>query len=210
MLIPTVQVPLEANLAPGASDTYVTATPAALHFDFTSPSSVVAVLRLDTLCKAGAVITFVGLDVLGLAIAVPFGSRQHAERDQWANDAATLGVPLGTPAWQPPTLKAHLLGHIAEQAGLGAAWRHNVLNAYWRDGAAIDNSDVLRELAGDVGLNPTAVASALTDNSRQRALTQQMTQTRRRGIGDVPILEVHGSFVSPHLNDADLAALLMV
>lgn len=198
------------NLAPGVSDTHVTATPAALHFDFTSPSSVVAVLRLDTLQKRGAAITFVGIDMLGLAIAVPFGARLHTQRDQWANEAQRLGMPLGTPAWQPPTLKAHLVSQIAEQAQVGSLWRNHVLAAYWRDGAAIDTDDVLRELAAKVGLAAADVHSALTDDSRQRTLTQRMTQNRRRGIGDVPVLEVHGNFVSPHLNDDDLAALLMV
>jgi len=188
----------------------VTATPAALHFDYTSPSSVVAVLRLDTLRKHGAAITFVGIDMLGLAIAVPFGPRLHTQRDQWANEARALGVLLGTPAWQPPTLKAHLVGQIAEQAAVGSLWRRRVLNAYWRDGAAIDTNEVLLELAGDVGLAALEVTTALADENRLRTLTQQMTHNRRRGIGDVPVLEVHGSFVSPHLNDADLAALLMV
>ncbi|MEX2532392.1 MAG: DsbA family protein [Nitriliruptoraceae bacterium] len=188
----------------------MTATPAALHFDFTSPSSVVAVLRLDTLRTHGAAITFVGIDMLGLAIAVPFGPRLHTQRDQWANDAQTLGIPLGTPAWQPPTLKAHLVSQIAEQSEVGALWRRHVLHAYWREGAAIDTDEVVLELADNVGLEPQEVTHALADDSRQRTLTQQMTQNRRRGIGDVPVLEVHGNFVSPHVNDADLAALLTV
>ena len=188
----------------------MTATPAALHFDFTSPSSVVALLRLETMRTRGADITFVGIDMLGLAIAIPFSAHLRAERDRWATAAQQLDLPLGTPAWQPPTLKAHLIHQLAQEHGLAASWRRQVLHAYWVDGAAIDDDGTLTELAHALGLNAHDVAAVLSDTPRLRTLTQQMTQNRKRGIGDVPVLEVHGNFVSPHLSDPDLAALLMV
>jgi len=171
---------------------------------------VVAVLRLETFVARGANITFAGIDLLGLAIAVPFSVQLRAQRDLWAADSETLGLPLHASGWQPPTLKAHLISRHAEQLNRGAVWRYEVFCAYWRDGAAIDDDDVLFELALNVGLVHTDVATLLADATQQRALTQQMTHNRRRGIGDVPILEVHGNFVSPHLSDNDLAALLMV
>lgn len=200
---------LAVNLESGTSDS-VRAAPAALHFDFTSPASVVAVLRLHTFLARGADVGFVGIDMLGLAIAIPVSQQLIAERNQWAAPAATLGCVLGTPRWQPPTAKAHLVHQLAQQQGLGATWREQVMTAYWHDGAAIDDRDVLIALGQNSGLSAAAVSSVLDNQSMQRTLLQQMTQNRKRGIGAVPVLEVHGNFVSPHLDDPDLAGVLMV
>jgi 2-hydroxychromene-2-carboxylate isomerase len=188
----------------------VTPTPAALYFDFTSPASVVAVLRLETLRARGAQISFVGIDVLGLAIAVPLSARLDDERQRWASDAHTLGVTLNRPAWQPPTLKAHLITPLAQAANVADIWRRQVFHAYWQDGLAIDDDTVLADVANASGVERGQVEELLNATKNQAALTQQMTQNRRRGIGDVPVLEVHGNFISPHLSDPDLAAVLMV
>ncbi len=188
----------------------MTPTPAALYFDFTSPASVVAVLRLETMRGRGAQVSFVGIDVLGLAIAVPVSTRLDDERQRWAADAHQLGVTLNRPAWQPPTLKAHLITPLAEAANVGDVWRRQLFQAYWQDGLPIDDDTVLAELAKNSGLERARVTELLHATTNQAALTQQMTHNRRRGIGDVPVLEVHGNFVSPHLADSDLAAVLMV
>jgi hypothetical protein len=42
-----------------------------LHFDYPSPASAVALLRLQRLTDVGHRIRFLGLDALGLDVAVP-------------------------------------------------------------------------------------------------------------------------------------------
>lgn len=186
------------------------AVPAALYFDYTSPSSLVAVLQFEAFLSRGAEITFVGVDVLGLSIAIPASPALHHETTRWSPRAADLAFPLTTPTWQPPTRKAHLVGQLAADTTQAQRWRTSIFRAYWQDAEPIDDEAVLARIATDCGFSAESVTAVLTDAHQARALTKQMAQHRRRGIGDVPVLEVHGNFISPHLAPADLAALLGV
>lgn len=186
------------------------AQPAALYFDFTSPASAVAVKRLTAFAARGAQVSFVGIDVLGLGIAIPASEALRQACDTWRDEAESYGVTLNTPAWQPPTLQAHLVTSCADDATQASLWRTAVFQAYFTEHQPIDDADVLLTLATRCGFDKDRVASLLAERTAAHTLSQQMLQNRKRGIGDVPILEVHGSFVSPHLNDTDLSQLLMV
>jgi 2-hydroxychromene-2-carboxylate isomerase len=181
-----------------------------LHFDYPSPASAVALLRLQRVADAGGHVAFAGLDALGLASAVPPTLDQLVERERVAVQAAQLGLPLGRPSRRPPTLLAHLLGDLAEDEGRGTVWREACLRAYWTQDADLGDRDLLRSLAGGTGLDPAAVEEALRDPRRQLARRQQDLAVRRRGVGAVPVLELDGTFVPADLEDAalhELAAL---
>ncbi len=178
-----------------------------LHFDYPSPASAVALLRLQRVADGGGTVAFAGLDALGLATAVPPTLDQLVERERLGPRAATLGLPLGRPSRRPPTLLAHLLGDLADDRGLGAAWRGACLRAYWVDDVDLGDADRLRALAAQVGLDPADVEELLGDRRRQLARRQQDLAVRRRGVGTVPVLELDGTFVSADLDDAALREL---
>jgi 2-hydroxychromene-2-carboxylate isomerase len=178
-----------------------------LHFDYPSPASAVALLRLQRIADAGGNVAFAGIDALGLAIAVPPTLDQLVEREQVAAQAAALGLPLGRPSRRPPTLLAHLLGDLADERGLGAAWREACLRAYWTLDADLGDPDRLRPLAASVGLAGVAVDELLGDQRRQVVRRQQDLTARRRGVGAVPLLELDGTFVPADLDDAALREL---
>ncbi len=178
-----------------------------LHHDVTSPASAVAVLRLQPLADAGAHVWFAGIDVLGLAIAIPPTLDLLAELERYRDRAAELGLELHRPSRQPPTLDCHLVGDLAEESGVGAAWRQATLRAYWSEDRDVCDHAELRALGAEIGLSDAEVAARLSDPAARRGLMSRMTAQRHRGIGGVPVLEAGGAFVPADLDDDDLAQL---
>lgn len=178
-----------------------------LHFDYPSPASAVALLRLHAVADEGGNVTFAGLDALGLAGAIPPTLDQLTELEQVRDRAAELGLELRRPSRRPPTLGAHLVGDLATSVGAGAAWRHACLRAYWTDDAHLGDDAVLLDLARTVGIDPDAAAARLRDPAQRLAQRQRDLATRQRGIGGVPVLELDGTFVPADLTDAQLREL---
>jgi 2-hydroxychromene-2-carboxylate isomerase len=182
-----------------------------LHFDYVSAPAAVAVLRLQRFVDEGATIHFAGIDVLGLDTAIPVTLDQLEGIERARRPAAELGVDLRRPASRPPTLSAHLVGELADDAGVGASWRERCLRAYWELGSDLGDEDVLLELAEAAGVPSAAVAARLVDRRRRLQLRQRMLTARGRGIGGVPVLEVAGgTFVPADLPDAALRELAML
>lgn len=179
-----------------------------LYYDYPSAASVVAVLRLQRLADEGLPVVFEGFDPLGLDASLPFTLDLYEDLERHGGRAAALGLPLQRPAVRPPTLRAHLVGRLAGDRGLGAAWRERCLRAFWQQGADLSDAEVLVELGAAVGLDREAILALLDDRRAQAQLRQRMVALRGRGIGGVPVVEVAGgTMVSADLPDADLRAL---
>lgn len=178
-----------------------------LHHDTTSPAAAVALLRLQPLSDAGAPVRFSGLDVLGLAVTIPPTLDLLAALEQHRDDAAALGLRMQRPTRQPPTLDCHLVGELAEERGLGAAWRLAALRGYWQQDRDLADHGQLRVIADEVGLDDAEVVARLADGRARADLRARMTAQRHRGIGGVPVLDVDGELVPADLSDADLADL---
>jgi predicted DsbA family dithiol-disulfide isomerase len=178
-----------------------------LHFDYTSPAAVHALLRLQALADRGARVEFVGIDALGLQTTIPVTLDQLEELDRHGPQVRTLGLELRRPRVRPPTLGAHLLAGLAATHDLGAAWRRAVLDAYWGRGLDIGSDEVLVDLAAGIGLPAAEAAQWLGDRPRRAALWRTMATERGRGVGGVPVLEFEGTLVPADLDDEDLARL---
>lgn len=178
-----------------------------LHFDYCSAASAVAVLRLQRIADEGLAVGFQGLDALGVDAVLPVTLDQLAEVEQVRAQAAELGLILRRPTRRPPTLAAHLVSEVAESYGLGASWRTRCLDAYWSDDVDLSDNTTLLALAEQSGLPSGEVAALLADRPRRAALRARMAQSRRRGVGGVPVLEHDGTLVPVTLPDVDLRAL---
>ncbi len=178
-----------------------------LFYDYPSPASAVAMLRLQRLADQGAAVAFVGFDVLGLQVAVPATLDQLAELERHQDRAAELGLVMRRPRLRPPTLGAHVIAEVAEDHGLGAAWRWACLSGYWTHGVDLGDASQLAELAASAGLPDDEVAAALGDPARRAAVRARMLEARSRGIGGVPVLEHAGTLLPPDLPEDDLRAL---
>lgn len=178
-----------------------------LHHDVTSPAAAVAVLRLQRIADAGGAVAFQGIDVLGLDAAIPVTLDQLAELERETARLRELGLAARRPSRRPPTLGVHLVAEHAEERSLGAAWRDAALAGYWEQDADLGDDAVLTELAAAAGLDRGEVADRLADRPARVQLRRRMLATRQRGVGGVPVLEYHGSFVPADLPDADLRQL---
>lgn len=178
-----------------------------LYFDYASPASAVAVLRLQELANQGAQVAFVGIDVLGLEVSLPVTLDQLDELERWAPRARSLGLELRRPRVRPATIGAHLVGALATALDLGSAWRFAALEAYWTRGVDLGDDTRLVEIATAVGLPADRVRAELGDRARRAELRRTMTAHRGRGVGGVPVLEFQGTIVAADLDDDDLRRL---
>jgi len=178
-----------------------------LHHDVTSPRAALAVMRLQRLADEGLPVAFRGIDVLGVAVALPVTPDQLAELEQVAGPARDLGLEMRRPTLRPPTLDAHLVGEHAERIGLGAAWRLACLRAYWTDGADVSDHGVLVALAEASGLESGPVEAVLGDVLARNELRAAMLARRALGIGGVPVLEVDGTLIPAEVDDPTLREL---
>ncbi|MBW3659522.1 MAG: DsbA family protein, partial [Actinobacteria bacterium] len=152
-------------------------------------------------------VAFEGIDVLGVDATLPVTLDVLAQLDRCRGTAAELGLELRRPRVRPPTLSAHLVGDVAERAGLGAAWRLAAYRGYWEDAADLGSVDVLVDLAVEAGLAADAVTAALADRRHRLDLRRRMGTRRSAGVGGVPLLLADGTFVPADLPEADLRAL---
>lgn len=175
--------------------------------DYTSPASAVAVLRLQRLADEGLAVAFEGFEVLGLDAALPVTLEVLEQLERHRAEAAELGLQLTRPSVQPPTISAHVVGDLAERAGLGAAWRLAAYRAFWEDGADLGAPDELVRLAVAAGLDADEVRAALADRALRVETRRRMIARRSEGVGGVPVLNVNGAYVSALLPADDLRAL---
>jgi 2-hydroxychromene-2-carboxylate isomerase len=178
-----------------------------LFHDYTSPASAVAALRLQRLADQGVPAEFEGFEAIGLDTALPLTLDVTAAIEDLQPAAAAEGLVLRRPAALPPTTLAHVVGVVAEEAGLGASWRATCYRAYWSEGGQIGERDVLLDLAVRAGLHPEPVASALSDRSFLAAVRRRHAHHRRNGVGGVPTILASRTLVPGLLPEQELRTL---
>ena len=178
-----------------------------LYHDIPSAGSLVAMLRLQALADEGLSVTFRGFDVLGVEASLPATLDDLQDWQTHREEAAALGWELPRPTRHPATLKAHLLGELADEQGLDAAWRLTVYRAHWLDDADVSADSVLTVLAVRIGLPIDEVEALLHDPEQRHRLRQRMLVHRGDGVGGVPVLDANGTFLSPFVPEADLRTL---
>lgn len=185
-----------------------------LYFDYPSPRAVLALLELELALDAAhaagrtPAVSFVGIDPLGLDAALPVTLDQLAELERHRDRLALLGLDAIVPGLRPPTVRTHLVGALAESAGLGRAWRAACVTALWREGLDLDAREVLLGLARRVGLPAPEAAAVLDDPTAVIAARRSTAALGRRGVGGVPVLELDGTFVAADLDRDGLDDLL--
>lgn len=178
-----------------------------LYHDIPSAASLVAMLRLQSLADEGLPVAFRGFDVLGLDTSLPATLDDLQDWQDHREAAAEWGWQLPRPRRHPATLRAHLVGELAAERGLDAAWRLSVHRAHWLDDADVSADSVLTVLAVRIGLAIDEVEGLLHDPQHRHRLRQRMLLHRGEGVGGVPVLEANGTFLSPFVPEDDLRTL---
>ncbi|TXD39820.1 DsbA family oxidoreductase [Lujinxingia vulgaris] len=88
------------------------------------------------------------------------------------------------------TFNAHRLIHLAQEKGLGDAMKERFLKAYFTEGKAIGDSEVLLPLADEVGLERGDAEAALHDEATSRAVRDDEALASELGIRGVPFFVI--------------------
>lgn len=129
-------------------------------------------------------------------LAAKYGTSElqaQAMIDRMVATAAGDGVALRFDHIRPGnTFDAHRLLHLAHDRGRQDALKERLLRAYLTEGQAIGEPEVLRRLAGEVGLDDAEVRDVL-DGDRYRAeVRQDEALARELGITGVPFFVLGG------------------
>lgn len=128
-----------------------------------------------------------------------FGSRENIVRmhEPLLAHAAKAGVTFDLPAIQrsPNTLNAHRLVHWAGLEGRQTPMVSRIMRAYWSEGRDIGDTAVLAALAGEVGLDATAMARLLATDADMADIQTRERHSRERGVNAVPTFVVAGQYV---------------
>lgn len=84
------------------------------------------------------------------------------------------------------TFQAHRLLQFAARQGLGDAAMERVFRAYFTEGRNVDDRETLLELGTEVGLDRSALETALADDEIAYAVRSEMGEAAELGISGVP------------------------
>ena len=150
---------------------------------------------------------FVGFEAVGVDVALPPSLDVIAQLEQLAEEAAIEGLVLRRPAMIPPTARAHAVGTIAETHELGASWRQRCYQAFWAEGADLDDIATLVTIAESSGLPGEEVEAALGDTAFVASVRRAAGSHRRNGVGGVPTILAQRTLVPGLLSEAQLREL---
>lgn len=177
------------------------------YHDYPSAASAVVVRRLQRIADEGGRVVFEGFETHPADRPFPVTLPVLAEREQWQDRAAAVGLELGRPSNVPPTADAHAIGVLADGVGLGASWREVAYRAYWEEAADLADRRQLVELARRAGLDLAEVTELLDDPTARARMRATAARRRSAGVGGVPVLEVSGALVPADLSEEELRTL---
>ena len=124
-------------------------------------------------------------------------SRAQAEAAQArvTANAATVGLDFHLDrARSFNTFDAHRLIHYAHSVGLQDALKERLMAAYFVDGAAVGQRDVLTRLAVEVGLDEAAVCEVLDSDAFADDVRHDEQEARDIGITGVPFFVIDRAY----------------
>ena len=129
--------------------------------------------------------------------------------DQMTATAATEGLELRFDhAVHANTFDAHQVIHLAAERGVQDAVKERLLTAYFTEGEAVGDRQVLARLAGEAGLDAGEVRAALEDQRYAAAVRADEAEASSLGISGVPFFVVDRKYGVNGAQPAD--ALLQV
>lgn len=99
-------------------------------------------------------------------------------------------TPLGI-----DTRKAHIGAKIAREHGVDEAYHRRVFAAHWQEGRDISSTEVLVEIAADLGLDAGAFAAQLDDATLKEAVLREERTAHELGIRGVPALILENRYL---------------
>lgn len=122
-------------------------------------------------------------------ISPEYRKRIEAARPRFeATVRAQHGIEINAGPFGINSRPALIGAKYAEAQGAGEAYHAAVFEAYWQQGQAIDDLEVLADIAESAGLEREAFLNALADPAYEEAVTADVVQAYRYGLSAVPAL----------------------
>jgi predicted DsbA family dithiol-disulfide isomerase len=94
----------------------------------------------------------------------------------------------------------------AQSEEIGAAFHDAVFQAYWTEGRNIEETDVLKDVAAQVGLDGDQVVAALDDPQYEIAVNADLRQAYAYGLRGVPALIFEEKYLVSGWQSAEVLA----
>lgn len=116
--------------------------------------------------------------------------------DKVTDRAASVGLTYNFDTMKNAnTLYAHKLVKWAATFGKEHALNERLLKAFFIEGAAIGDIDVLTTLASEIGLDPNGVMDALADSTYSLQIEEDVTKAQEIGARGVPLFLIEDTNV---------------
>ncbi len=132
--------------------------------------------------------------------AKKFGGPEKAQEilDHVTREAAAVGIEFDMHnAQRANTLVAHQLLAMAQGVGKQLELKERLMKAYFCEGEAIGDPDVLVRLASEVGIEPETTQGWLDSGQGLRDVAQQLEAAAEMGISSVPTVVINRVFGVP-------------
>jgi predicted DsbA family dithiol-disulfide isomerase len=120
---------------------------------------------------------------------------QMEERIEAVAREAGLTIDFANITRIPNTLDAHRLIHWAGLEGRQTPMKSALMRAYWRDGRDIGDAVTLADIAGETGLDRTAMARLLATDADRDSIMARDAHARERGVNAVPTFLIANQYV---------------
>ena len=137
---------------------------------------------------------------IGEHVAEKYGSTPEQRKANGAmirERAADLGFTMAdrSEARIYNTFDAHRLLHWASDEGKQLELKHRLFTAYFTEGRAPEDHEVLVECAGDVGLDAKAARTLLANDRFAAEVRAEEEQWRQQGVSAVPTIIIDERYV---------------
>lgn len=124
----------------------------------------------------------------GVDIARLFGPGQvEPMRQHMRRFAAQFGIEdVRQPDRLPNTRRILAAAELARDEGRLDGFREAAMNAYWRDGADLEDESIVRTLARQVGLDPDRAAAAMDDPEYLARVDAVRRESIDAGVTGIP------------------------
>ena len=134
--------------------------------------------------------------------------RVHQLVEQVTAIAATVGLPYDFATLKHTnTRKAHEVLQLAAVEGVQATVKERLFSAYFVEGRHLGRDGELADLAGEAGLDPAAVRTALADGTYRAAVDADVTRAAELGIEGVPFYVLQGRYAISGAREPELFAV---
>lgn len=142
--------------------------------------------------------------------AKKFGSAAPQILEKVTSEAAGEGIEFRMDiALRANTLSAHRLLILARNEGCQQALKERLMRAYFTEGTDIGDTDVLVELATEVGLDPEAARTWLDNDEGRNEVADSLDFAAANGLGSVPTYVFDRRVAVPGAQDPETFLMVM-